>query len=74
LQKLENLLQEHLYLFNATPSSADIAIFPFVRQFAAVDATWLDVSPYSKLKVWLQTLVESELFVSIMEKQPTYIE
>jgi glutathione S-transferase len=74
LQKLENFLQDNLYLFSATPSLADIAIFPFVRQFAAVDATWFDVSPYPKLKAWLRSLVESELFVSIMEKQPTYIE
>lgn len=74
LQKLENLLQDNLYLFGATPSLADIAIFPFVRQFAAVDAAWFDGSPYPKLKLWLKTLVDSELFVSIMEKQPTYIE
>lgn len=73
LQKLENSLQENLYLFGATPSLADIAIFPFVRQFAAVDATWFDSSPYPKLNAWLRTLVESELFVSIMEKQPTYM-
>ena len=73
LQKLENLLQNNLYLFGNAPSLADIAIFPFVRQFAAVDAAWFDDSPYPKLKVWLKTLVDSELFASIMEKQPTYI-
>ena len=73
LQKLENLLQNNLYLFGNAPSLADIAIFPFVRQFAAVDAAWFDNSPYPKLKVWLKTLVDSELFASIMEKQPTYI-
>lgn len=73
LQKLENLLQDNPYLFGDTLSLADIAIFPFVRQFAAVDAAWFDGSPYLKLKVWLKTLVDSELFVSIMEKQPTYI-
>jgi glutathione S-transferase len=74
LQKLENLLQDKLYLFSATPSLADIAIFPFVRQFAAVDAAWFDSLPYTKLKTWLKTFVDSELFVSIMEKQPTYVE
>lgn len=74
LQKLENLLQEHLYLFSATPSLADIAIFPFVRQFAAVDLAWFEATPYPKLQDWLRTLVESELFVEIMGKQSTYIE
>ena len=72
LQKLENLLLENVYLFSATPSLADIAIFPFVRQFAAVDAVWFDEADYPKLRVWLQTLVDSSLFASIMEKQPTY--
>lgn len=74
LQKLENLLQENLYLFSATPSLADIAIFPFVRQFAAVDAAWFENATYPKLQAWLKRLVESELFISVMEKQPTYIE
>ncbi|MEQ1488082.1 MAG: glutathione S-transferase C-terminal domain-containing protein [Methylotenera sp.] len=52
---------------------ADIAVFPFVRQFAAVDAAWFENSPYPKLQTWLKKLVESELFNSVMEKQPTYI-
>ena len=74
LQKLENLLLENVYLFSATPSLADIAIFPFVRQFAAVDAAWFETASYPKLQAWLNRLVESELFISVMEKQPTYIE
>jgi glutathione S-transferase len=74
LQKLENLLYENRYLFSTSVGLADLAIFPFVRQFAAVDAAWFDASPYPKLQAWLRTLVESTLFVSVMEKQPTYIE
>jgi len=74
LQKLENLLLENVYLFSTTPSLADIAIFPFVRQFAAVESAWFETAPYPKLQIWLNRLVESELFISVMEKQPTYIE
>ncbi|MDI1309744.1 MAG: glutathione S-transferase [Methylotenera sp.] len=74
LLKLENLLLEHLYLFCETPSLADIAIFPFVRQFAGVDTAWFEMAPYPKLQLWLNRLVQSELFISVMEKQPTYIE
>lgn len=74
LQKLESLLQKNQYLLSATLSLADIAIFPFVRQFAAVDTAWFAAAPYPKLQVWLERLVESTLFVSVMEKQPTYIE
>ena len=74
LQKLENLLLENVYLFSTTPSLADIAILPFVRQFAAVDPAWFETASYPKLQAWLNRLVESELFISVMEKQPTYIE
>jgi glutathione S-transferase len=72
LQKLENLLQQHTYLFGETPSFADYAIFPFIRQFAAVDMAWFEASTYIKLKAWLNNLVNSEVFVSVMQKQPTF--
>lgn len=78
LQQLENLLLQNTYLFEATPTFADYAIFPFVRQFAAVDTVWFDgfnqdSANYPKLRAWLKSLVESDLFKSVMEKQPTYI-
>lgn len=74
LQKLEALLSQTKYLLAEHVSMADIAIFPFVRQFSGVDAAWFETAPYPKLKAWLNSLIESELFVSIMEKQPTYLE
>jgi len=73
LLKLEMLLNESQFLLKDQVSLADIAIFPFVRQFSAVDSAWFETAPYPKLKAWLKRLVESELFISIMEKQPTYI-
>jgi glutathione S-transferase len=74
LQRLESLLEKTTYLLGDKPSLADVAIFPFVRQFAAVDAAWWLVAPYPKCMAWLKRWVESDLFKSIMEKQPTYIE
>ncbi len=74
LLKLEALLLRNTYLLKATPSLADIAIFPFIRQFAAVDSAWFEAAPYPKLQAWLNSWVESNLFKSVMEKQPTYIE
>ena len=53
LQQLENLLNQHSYLLKDTASLADVAIFPFIRQFAAVDAVWFEASNYPKLKIWL---------------------
>lgn len=73
LQKLENLLSEHACLLQDTPNLADIAIFPFIRQFAAVDPSWFENSPYPKLRTWLDNWINSDLFKSIMTKNPTYV-
>ncbi|HSF70962.1 MAG TPA: glutathione S-transferase C-terminal domain-containing protein, partial [Methylotenera sp.] len=62
------------YLLNAEPSLADIAIFPFVRQFAGVDSAWFEQSDYPKLRAWLNEWVDSDLFKSIMTKNPTFID
>jgi glutathione S-transferase len=74
LKKLETLLQHRQYLQSSQTSMVDIALFPFIRQFAGVDAAWFEMSPYPKLQAWLKCLVTSELFLSIMQKRPTYIE
>jgi glutathione S-transferase len=68
LAKLEQLLEHNRYLFTPEMSLADIAIFPFVRQFAHVDKKWFEQSSYPRLIQWLNKLLESELFASIMGK------
>jgi glutathione S-transferase len=68
LGKLEKLLEKNRYLFATEMSFADIAIFPFVRQFAHVDKQWFEQSSYPRLIQWLDILLKSELFASIMEK------
>ena len=73
LRQLETLLEQHNFLLKNTASLADMAIFPFVRQFAAVDSAWFESSNYPKLQIWLNTLIHFELFERVMEKQPTYI-
>ena len=73
LQKLEGLLEQNIYLFDAKPSLADIAIFPFVRQFAAVDSAWFENANYPMLLAWLNAWVNSELFKSVMQKQTVYV-
>jgi len=65
-------------LFGAVPSLADIAIFPFIRQFAAVDNNWFggvngQGAPYPKLRAWLNDWLNSDLFKSVMTKNPTYV-
>ena len=73
LQKLEGLLLQNIYLFDVKPSLADIAIFPFVRQFAAVDSAWFENANYPMLLAWLNAWVNSELFKSVMQKQTVYV-
>jgi glutathione S-transferase len=68
LQKLEALLNDREYLLADHPSLADIALLPFVRQFAHVDREWFAQTPYVRLQAWLQRFLDSELFTSIMKK------
>ena len=56
------------YLLGEAPTLADMAIVPFVRQFAGVDPDWLATAPFPALRHWLDTLTQSSLFVSIMPK------
>jgi glutathione S-transferase len=74
LISLENKLSQTPYLFGDRASFADVAIFPFVRQFAAVDSTWFNQSPYDHLRDWLNQWLASDLFNSVMQKHQTYME
>lgn len=53
----------------AHPALADFAIFPFVRQFAAVDRDWWASTPYKAVRQWLQSHLDSALFARIMRKR-----
>ncbi|ANI60734.1 glutathione S-transferase [Pseudomonas sp. GR 6-02] len=68
LRKLDQLLEGRAYLLGEHPSLADVALMPFVRQFAHVDREWFGQAPYVRLQGWLQRFLESELFTSIMKK------
>ena len=68
LQQLDELLEGRDYLLANHPSLADIALLPFVRQFAHVDRDWFAQTPYVRLQAWLQRFLESELFTGIMKK------
>jgi len=72
LESLERRLCTHSFLMNETASLADIALFPFVRQFAHVDLNWFDSAPYPKLRNWLNSWLTSTLFLSIMHKHPCW--
>lgn len=68
LQRLEVLLEQTPYLAGDTLSLADIALAPFVRQFAHVDRDWFEQAPYPRLNAWLERFLASELFTAVMAK------
>lgn len=68
LQQLEEMLSGSRFLLGGKVSAADIAVFPFIRQFAFVDKNWFDQTPYVNLQQWLQGFLQDSLFGSIMMK------
>ncbi len=68
LVTLTDCLNQYGYLISHKPTFADMAIFPFVRQFAQVDRIWFDHSSYIALRNWLEELLQSPLFLAVMKK------
>ena len=71
LKKLNKLLEYNQYLLTNKLLFVDVAIFPFIRQCANVDQYWFKVT-YTKLDNWLNNIIESKLFVSVMDKYLEY--
>ena len=54
------------YLNGKPRSLTDIAIMPFVRQFAGIDRNWFDAQAIRPLQNWLSLVVDSSLFSETM--------
>lgn len=74
LNDLNQRLRGRSYLSGETQSLTDIAIFPFIRQFAAVQPQWWKSSPFEDLRAWLDRHLASELFAAIMTKRPLWVD
>ncbi|MCY6379595.1 glutathione S-transferase [Hoeflea prorocentri] len=72
LRGLEEQLQPGGYLFGGRISLADMAILPFIRQFANTDRAWFDGEDWPALRVWLERFETSERFAAIMDKYPKW--
>ena len=68
LQILETTLQSNTYLMSENITLADIATFPFIRQFAMVDKSWFDHCSYPAVRHWLNSFLDSALFIRVMAK------
>ena len=65
---LETRLNGRRWIFGDRPSLADMAILPFVRQFAHVDTVWFDAQPWTNAARWLSDFKSSPAFASTMSK------
>ncbi|SFR36006.1 glutathione S-transferase [Litoreibacter janthinus] len=72
LVEYDTALGQSPYLLGSKPRLADMAIFPFVRQFANTDRTWFDTQSWPHLHRWLNEHLASDRFASIMKKYPKW--
>jgi len=74
LKLLEKRLSSQLYLVDDQIKLADIAIFPFIRQFVGVEPHWFAQSGYNLVRQWLNRLIESNDFKTVMYKYSVWQE
>jgi glutathione S-transferase len=67
LARLDGML-EGGWLFGARASLADMALLPFVRQFAHTDAAWFAAQPWPRLQAWLAGFEASAPYACVMGK------
>ena len=68
LKKLNSYLENNKSLNCEHLSLLDYAIFPFVRQFRNVDQEWFDKLNFIFLNKWINQIIDSKDFSSIMKK------
>jgi glutathione S-transferase len=74
VQDLEQRLSQHDYIFGEQESLADIALLPFIRQFAKIERQWYVGSSYVNVKRWLNKYLQSAMFNKVMTQYPIWNE
>lgn len=72
LADINDQLGPKAYLFKDSPSLADMAILPFVRQFANIDKPRFDADVGPNTARWLESFLASDRFAAIMPKYPVW--
>lgn len=72
LSILNDRLRNSAFLMGDRRTMADIAILPFVRQFANTDRAWFDAQRLSELTQWLDDFLASPRFQAVMQKYPPW--
>lgn len=68
LRELDTRLADRKQLSGDKRTLADIALFPFIRQFANTDRAWFDAQDMPNLQQWLEGHLGSDLFKAVMPK------
>ena len=68
LRRLEDRLNQHKFLSAERPTITDMAIMPFIRQFAGVEPKWFEHCEYAGVRRWLNQQTDSDLFKLVMRK------
>lgn len=72
LQALEERLAGQAFLCGPRRTLTDIALVPFVRQFAATDPIWFDSQPLTHVRHWRDAVLGSDLFARAMLRVPPW--
>ena len=74
LEVLDERLAAQAQLCGERRGLADMAVMPFVRQFAAVEREWFASLPLAHLQMWLEGHLQSPLFKTIMQREKPWKE
>lgn len=72
VQSLDARLASKPWLGGPAPGLTDVAIMPFVRQFAQTDRPWFDSQALAYVHVWLAEWLASSLFQAAMLRVPPW--
>ena len=72
LGDLADIMDKNEWVFGTSPRLADLAILPFVRQFAHVDLLWFEATAPPAILAWLNRFKASERFAKVMVKHPLW--
>jgi len=70
VKELETRLSGQSNLCGNAPGLTDIAIMPFIRQFAQTDRPWFDAQPLPGVQAWLARHTGSPMFGAAMVRLP----
>jgi len=72
LRDLNDRLMGYAFLMGDRRTLADMAILPFIRQFANTDRAWFDAQGLRHLTAWLDDFLNTKRFRGIMVKYPPW--